>query len=302
MAPRLSVVLPTYRRPDLLRRCLAALAGQSADAASFEVVVVDDASGAATTDVLRAAAPSMPNLRWMSQPTNAGQGAARNRALRAAAAPLVLFVDDDIVAAPDLVETHLRLHRDAPTTHAVVGHVDWLPSLPRTPFMRWLDSTDLQFAYQTWLRAGPVAQPSRAFYTSNLSVRREFVLSVGGFDERLRMYDDIELGIRLEGAGLTLDYRPEALAWHARPITRRDFVRKMTLAARGAVLLDELHPDAGYDPTGMLAARRSTVTRSMLRAVAPIAPRMLGKDLRSAWYWAEVAHGWERGLAQVSAG
>jgi glycosyltransferase involved in cell wall biosynthesis len=48
MTPRVSVVVPTYRRPELLRRCLAALAAQDFDAADYEIIVVDDAGDDAT--------------------------------------------------------------------------------------------------------------------------------------------------------------------------------------------------------------------------------------------------------------
>ena len=45
---RVSVVVPTYRRPDLLARCLAALAAQDLDPADYEIIVADDAASDAT--------------------------------------------------------------------------------------------------------------------------------------------------------------------------------------------------------------------------------------------------------------
>jgi GT2 family glycosyltransferase len=295
---RLAVVVPTYRRPDLLRRCLTSLREQTVSASSFEIAVVDDASADATPDVLRAAAEQMPNLVWASQPRNRGPAAARNRAVAMTSAPLVLFIDDDVVAAPDLVATHLRLHEGAPSTHGVVGLVEWLPELTVTPFMHWLDGTNLQFAFHTWLEPGPLGHPSDAFYTCNLSLHREIFEAAGAFDERFPYpaYEDIELGIRLAKLGFVLTYDPQALGWHARAITLPEFTSRMSKVAESAVLLRSSHPELNVDVDGPVSARRPAVVRAALRLVQGVLPRVGGKDVRSAYYWSEVGAAWQRGL------
>jgi GT2 family glycosyltransferase len=224
----LSVVVPTYRRPDLLGRCLAGLAAQEG-APAFETVVVDDGSGDATTDVLRSWEGRLDGLRWCSQPANAGPAAARNRAVREAGGDLVLFLDDDVEGAPDLVATHLRLHAGAGAPKlGVLGRVDWAPDLVVTPFMRWLDRSGLQFAYETWLREGPIEPPYGAFYTANLSMHRAVFDEVGGFDERFPYpaWEDMELAWRLHRAGFRLEYRPSARAFHTRAIDLATFRRR----------------------------------------------------------------------------
>ncbi len=45
---RVSVVVPTFRRPELLDRCLAALAAQNHDPADYEILIADDAASAET--------------------------------------------------------------------------------------------------------------------------------------------------------------------------------------------------------------------------------------------------------------
>jgi len=302
MAPagttRLTVVVPTYRRPELLRRCLDSLRDQSVAAAEFEVAVVDDASPDASPEVLRAAAAHMPNLVWESQPANRGPAAARNRAVGMSTAPLLLFMDDDVVAAPDLVATHLRLHEGAPTTHGVVGLVEWLPELEVTPFMHWLDGTNLQFAFHTWLQPGPLAHPSDAFYTCNLSLHREIFDAAGGFDERFPYpaYEDIELGVRLARLGFVLHYDPQALGWHARAITLEEFRARMSKVAESAVLLRASHPELDVDVDGPGAAGRPASVRRLLGLAQRVTPRLFGRDLRSAYFWSEVGAAWQRGL------
>lgn len=292
---RLTVVIPTYRRSDLLGRCLDSLAAQDARG-SFDVVVVDDASGDETTRMLEARSAAFPELTWTSLPANRGQAAARNKGVELARAPVVLFVDDDIVASPSLVSTHLRLldEADDPTL-GVVGLVEWHPDLPVTPFRRWLDSTQLQFGYHTWMRPGRIEPPEAAFYTCNLSLPTQLFRDAGGFDERLRSLEDIEVGHRLGRLGFRLDYRPEALAWHARDIDLEAFLRRQVVVGAAAVQLRQIDTDLTVDIEGMLAAQRGRITRAAL-SVSRWLPRIAGRDLRSAYYWSRAASAYADGV------
>ncbi|HVU73316.1 MAG TPA: glycosyltransferase [Mycobacteriales bacterium] len=296
----LTVIVPTYRRPALLRRCLASLREQTVDARAFTVSVVDDGSGDETPQLLEQLAATMPNLTWAVQPRNAGPAAARNRAVQQSGGALLLFVDDDVVARPELVERHLALHAAAAPQDGFVGRVQWEPTLAVTPFMRWLDGTDLQFRYETGLQPGLLASPEEAFYTCNLSLRREVFEASGGFDERFPYpaYEDIELGWRLGRAGFRLTYAPEALAYHARAITLREFTARMEKVAESAVLLQRTHPEVPVRidvsaPPGALAA-------ALTATLATIVPRLGGRDVRSRHYWDAVTRAYARGRKRAT--
>ena len=297
---QLTVVIPTYRRPALLLRCLESLAGQDARG-SFDIVVVDDASGDETTQMLETMSTTMPELTFTSLPANRGQAAARNRAVELASAPTVLFVDDDIVASPSLVSTHLRmLGGDA--LLGVVGLVEWHPDLPPTPFRHWLDSTDLQFAYRTWMTPGPIDPPEAAFYTCNLSMSVELFRAAGGFDERLRSLEDIELGRRLGRLGFRLDYRPEALAWHARDIDLAAFCRRQVVVGAAVAQVQRLQLDLDVDVSGLRRARRARPVEAALGLVSRVRPRLFGRDLESAYYWSRAGRAFTRGLETTEPG
>src|SRR4051794_27416912 len=106
--PRLSVVIPSYDRREALGRCLEALGRQTADPSAFEVVVVLDGSTDGSAEMLAGLRPR--HALRVERKANGGVASARNRGLELAAAPVVLFLDDDIVATPGLVEAHLRAH------------------------------------------------------------------------------------------------------------------------------------------------------------------------------------------------
>jgi glycosyltransferase involved in cell wall biosynthesis len=289
----LSVVIPTYRRPELLARCLDSLQRQDVDPARFEVVVVDDGSGDATTGLLAAAANG-GTVVALTQPRNAGPAAARNRGIHTATGELVLFLDDDVVAAPDLLSVHLAIHSQrADPLLGVLGRVDWDPSLTITSFMHWLDTSGLQFAYDTWLREGPVEPPYAAFYTANLSMRRELLVAENGFDERFPYpaFEDIELAFRLTGRGFHLDYQPSARGFHTRAMDLHGFAGRMHKVGESAELIRRAAPEFPLDDEQLAQQDVSTAElfRRALRAAAG------GKRGRAAYYWAVVGRAYARG-------
>jgi GT2 family glycosyltransferase len=299
--PAVSVVVPTYRRPELLRRCLESLRDQDVPEGTLEVLVVDDASGDETASVLRDAARWLPGLRWASQERNAGPAAARNRAVAMGGAGTLLFLDDDIVATPSLVGAHLRRLDRLGDQAGVIGLVEWHPDLEVTAFMAWLDVTDLQFAFRTWLKPGPVPSPESAFYTCNLSMSRVAFERAGGFDEAFPhpAYEDVELGWRLGQQGFSLWYSPEALAFHARSVDLATFCHRTAFVAESAGLLRTIRPEVPLSLTSPRDGLGQAFLRRTLRLVSGVRPRLLGRDLRSRYYWTEVEHAIALGLRRA---
>src|SRR4051794_15879792 len=98
---RVSVVIPTYRRPDLLGRCLGALGGQDFDPLEYEIIVADDAASDATRRQVEAfAATTRARVVYAPVAGAHGPAAARNVGWRAAAAPVIAFTDDDTIPDP----------------------------------------------------------------------------------------------------------------------------------------------------------------------------------------------------------
>ena len=114
-----SVVVPTYNRCDRLRRVLGALADQTLPRDSFEVIVVSDGSTDGTDEYLRGGQTPV-DVVAVTQP-NSGPGPARNAGVERARGDLVVFVDDDVVAEPDLVEQHVRSHEHDDGRLVVIG-------------------------------------------------------------------------------------------------------------------------------------------------------------------------------------
>lgn len=291
----ISVVVPTYRRPRMLAALLDSLRGQETGF-EWEVVVVDDGSGPDTTAVLEGVAASWPRLRWETQAQNGGPAAARNRGVVRSSGRWILFLDDDMVAPAQLVERHGRYLEAGDPAQGVVGRVEWAPGLAVTAFMSWLDAGDVQFDFAS-LSEGPVVPAQRAFYTCNVSLGRDLFERAGGFDERFRYaaYEDTELAARLSRLGFHLDYRPTALAWHARPIELTDFAARMEKVGEAAVLLSRLHPDLA-EGVDLLGPRATGGRRWIRRLITASGPLLARTPWRARYYQAVVNDAFCRGV------
>jgi glycosyltransferase involved in cell wall biosynthesis len=204
-----SIVMPTYNRIAGLRRALEALTAQTFPRSQLEVIVVSDGSTDGTDEYLATEPPT--EVVVVSQ-ANGGPAAARNTGIQVASGEIVLFVDDDVIASPRLVEEHVLSHRAAGRDVAVIGPMMTPPDFEMSTWVRW-EQAMLYRQYDA-MKAGVYEASARQFYTGNASVAREQLLEHGGFDTRFRRGEDIELAYRLDRAGLGWAFNFDAIGYH----------------------------------------------------------------------------------------
>ncbi len=238
---KLSVVINTYNRCELLGRTLRLLLTQTAPPDSFEIVIADDGSTDATAEVVKEISARAPGrLRYFYQ-ENAGRAAARNLGLREAKSDLILFMGDDCLPVPEFIAEHLKAHA-AGRDVAVIGHVAWHPELEKTLLMEFMDM-GVQFGFRHI--KDPENAPFWCFYTSNCSLHRHWIDDVGGFDPDFVKYgyEDTELAYRMHQAGMRLIYRPAALVYHHHVTTFASFLVRQRMTGRAAVIFWRKHPE-----------------------------------------------------------
>jgi GT2 family glycosyltransferase len=220
-----------------LRAVLAGLARQNRPLDDVEVVVALDGEAPSGTDFHDGADLPMKVVRAR----RAGASAARNAGWRAAGGELILFLDDDIVPTPPLVAEHLAWHGQHPEADvAVLGLVRWSPAVTVTPFMKWLE-TGIQFDYD---RIEGAELGWQLFYSCNVSVKREILERVEGFDEQRFPYgyEDLELARRLSEGGFRLLYNDAALGHHLKVETLDGWRRNLRRIARSERRFVGLYP------------------------------------------------------------
>jgi GT2 family glycosyltransferase len=320
MTPETSVIVPTHNRLPYLRECLAALAAQTFPAERMEVVVVADGCTDGTEAALAEAAYPF-EMRVLTQP-GSGPSTARNRGADAARAPLLLFLDDDVVPSEALVAAHVGAHEGGEDTIAV-GPYPLDPPRPGDFLMEVL--------HGYWVRkldelASPDHRPDfRDVVSGNLSLSSSLFRRVGGFDPAFTRLEDYELGVRLFSIGVRYVYVPEA---HARHLETTDLARSLDTTRRAGcaeVQMARAHPHvtphlrlAKGDPIAALALRAPAAASGLARVglgLLAVASRMRMRPLwRSIYgrlkllaYWKGVAEeagspaAWEGLVREASA-
>ena len=233
--PTFSVVVPTYNRPERLRRCVAGVAALDYPRDRFEVVVVDDGSPTPMRPVFNeAVAGAGPGLaaRLVRQ-DNAGPAAARNRGAAEASGDYLAFTDDDCVPRPDWLSAYADRFANHPD--ALLGG-RFVNALPRN-FAAVASHTITDLTYDLAERGGRGTGPGDAwlFVTANLAVPREHFAAVGGFDESfpLAAGEDFDFCHHYQHAGHPAGYCPAAAVDHYHAMTLRQFWRQHFGYGRG---------------------------------------------------------------------
>ena len=195
-------MVPAFNAVGTLEECLTALLSQTVPRSSYEIIVVDDGSLDATSDV--ATLYSDQGVRLVRQ-QNQGAAGARNTGVTHAQGALLLFTDSDCAPRPDWIERMAAAFDDCD----VVGAKGTYLTRQRTPIARFV-----QIEYED--RYDRMRGQERIDFVDTYSAgyRRDVFLQNGGFDVSARFLEDQEFSFRLAEKGYKLVFVPEAQVFH----------------------------------------------------------------------------------------
>ena len=204
--PTASIIVPTRLRAGYLDVALASIAPQAA-AAGAELLVVDDGPDEATRAVA-----GRHGARYFAHPASRGLNAARNSAIDAAAADLLVFVDDDVAVRPGWLAALLAADAAAdPAVGVLTG-----PIHARFEDHR-LRSCGREDPPITTQDHGTCDRDVEHAWGANMTVRRSAIARAGRFDESRELYgDEQEWQGRLRAAGGRIHYVAAAALDHRR--------------------------------------------------------------------------------------
>lgn len=264
MAPlSFSIVIPTFQRRDVVCDAVRALSAVDYEG-PLELIVVVDGSTDGTAAALANVKCPFP-VRVVEQP-NAGAASARNAGAALASGEVLLFLDDDMMAAPDLVEQHARSH--ASGADAVLGHV---PLDPKSPpcFLseaagRW--AADRQQQLRDGRELGLFD-----LLTGQLSVKRSLFEALGGFDTAFTAggsfgNEDLDFGLRLLDRGRVV-FNPDAVSRQRYVVTPNQYLEQWEDAGRADVAFARKHPAHARELFELHGSKR-WLHRLLLRPIA----------------------------------
>lgn len=243
-APLVSVIIPTRNRVKLLSRSVASVLGQSYQ--NLELIVVNDASTDDSREVL--AAMTDPRLRIINHATNKGAAAARNVGISMARGEFIAFQDDD-----DVWLVH-KLERQVAALRTKSQQPDWCICgnirVTKTG-CKYIGGEFYRSQIDFSQGIGQRGSDWGLIATPGWLVRSELLKRTGSFDERIRSWDDWELGIRLAREG-RLIFVDEPL-WIQDWVSGGGLTKAQHIRANDLQIIMEKHGDMWKDRPKVLA-------------------------------------------------
>jgi GT2 family glycosyltransferase len=265
-APSTSIIIPTFNGLDHLDRCLASLDETLPHPFEGEVIVVDDASGEETQELLgdwRQSAPRL-NLKILRNKSNVGFVKSCNRGAAEASGDVLVFLNDDTLPQFGWLPALVRLFRTHPNAGAVGGKLLYPEGrLQEAGSVIYSDGSGANFGRGDYLADDPLFSFVREVdYCSAalLATPREVFTEIGGFDERYSpaYYEDADYCFALRDRGYAVYYQPESVIVHIEGATggrdlsagtkKHQVANREKFAAKWAkALREQPEPRATYD-------------------------------------------------------
>ena len=227
---RATVIIPFHRD---LRQLAQSLPAARAALPEAQIIICADGAIEDCRDLARASSAEVVEIAGPC-----GPAVARNRAAARASGEVLVFVDADVIAAPDSLSGLCGVLEREPDVAAVFGAYDLHPAEPN--FMSQYKNLSHACVHE---KGNPEAN---TFWAGLGAVRASAFRHVGGFDERLPRptVEDIELGYRLRRAGYRLRLDPRFRGKHLKKWTVRSSIA-IDIRARGIPWTQLIHRYGG---------------------------------------------------------
>lgn len=213
--PIVSVIISTFERPALLKRCLQGLLDQTLVSAEIEVIVIDNASMCSTEEIVAAFVAQGLPVRCLREP-QPGLSAARNFGLYQSKGTYVAFIDDDAVPYPDWLFQIKSFISHVPDAAAFGGPYDGYTLVTKPP---WFPPDYGSWELEPEMRRLEIGR--EWINGTNMVFRKEILLAVGGFDTQLGMKEKVisygeetRVLLELKRRSLSVYYVPEMRVQH----------------------------------------------------------------------------------------
>lgn len=222
---RISIIIPTYKRPQQLYACLSALSRQYYPINRYEVIVVND--GGISLSSLIKSVDNRLDIMLIEQ-SNTGPAQARNHGALVAHGELLAFTDDDCLPSPDWLRQLNKQHRKTPGALLGGKTVNFLPENPYSATSQMI----IDIAYEHYNNS---PRGCEFFASNNMAIPRADFMKIGGFHPRLRTSEDREICDRWLATGRSMEYVESAVIEHSHFLTFYTFLWQHFRYGKGAL-------------------------------------------------------------------
>lgn len=224
---RISIVIPTYNRSDVILQSLQTWTLQTLHSSDFEVIIVDNNSSDGADTLIKEFVSDKPNFHYVLE-TQKGSTYARHTGAKLAKADILMFCDDDGLFNDGCAEEILKVYAKNPQTCAVTGKIsiqwDKIPPAWIEPYLFMLGKldygNDVRFSTDFYLNGGI------------FSIKKDVFNNLGGFNPDLvgnYLVGDGDTGlvIKLHRKKMLIGYTPFATMQHLQFIDKQGTEKDM---------------------------------------------------------------------------
>lgn len=215
----ISVIIPTYNRVSTLEKCVLNLCNQTLPYKNYEIIIVDDCSADETPQFCQYCENTKSNIRYIRNEKNLGLASTRNVGIRHAKGELLVFLDNDLLAAGNYLEKLLAYHATYDDQMvAIMSNITYQPEvLKTTNFGSYIQSRAIGYRKRSDASHLNINDlPSNYFAGGGSSIKKKHTFDVGLFDENLKKYgsEDELFGYRFKKAGGKIVFCSDAKLIH----------------------------------------------------------------------------------------
>jgi len=233
-APKYSVIVPVYNRPEELAELLESLTVQTYR--DFEVLIIEDGSTRRSESVYERYVTRL-RIQYFFKP-NTGPGPSRNFGFEHAVGEYFVVFDSDCILPPEYFQV-VNNYLDSNPLDAWGGPDRGHPSF--TSLQQAMGYTMSSVLTTGGIRGGKNQATKFQPRSFNMGMSRKVWEATGGFKFE-RLAEDIELSVRMKKAGFKVGLIPEAYVYHKRRTSLAAFFRQTAGFGRGRARVGKVHP------------------------------------------------------------
>ena len=243
---RVTIVIPTYNRADSLPKVLSKLLLQQEILNDIDIIVVDDGSTDDTKERVKEFVEKFSvNIHYLYK-QNTGASGARNLGIKKAQGEIILFLDSDIIPSEALISEHLKFHEKYPQDNfALRGSTK--TSAEQLNTIRTVEIAEIEKETQNGTNAEYIELCWEDFNSGNISLKKDFLLKNGLFDEEMSAFEDNELGYRLGKRNLKLFHSNKAMGFHLHTVNLQQYFRYAEKYGKSLAIWYSKTPDLKKD-------------------------------------------------------
>ncbi|MFA5575253.1 MAG: glycosyltransferase [Brumimicrobium sp.] len=229
-----SFIIPVYNRPEEIEDLLQSLIKQTVK--NFEVIVVEDGSSLTSENVCTQYSNQL-DLKYFYK-ENSGPGDSRNYGMKRAKGDYFIILDSDCLLPPHYLKTVNTFLNN--TFYHCFGGADAAQE-NFTPLQKAINYVMTSFLTTGGIRGSKISINRFEPRSFNMGISKEAFEKTGGF-AKIHPGEDPDLSQRIQKAGYTTTFLPNAFVYHKRRISWKQFYRQVKKFGLVRPILNKWHP------------------------------------------------------------